>query len=108
MVIFTLIIDHFKASASPDEPRRKLKRLLAWTNKQEPGTRRIITMPDESGDDSDPTKEPRRNYLRWAFWGASAFSLAIYLLKGVIISSTGLYIIKASLLTCFATGISCM
>jgi hypothetical protein len=104
MVLFTLIIDHFKASASPDEPRRRLKRLLTWTNKREPKTGKIITMPDESGDDSDPTKEPRRNYLRWAFWGASAVLLAIYLLRGVINSSAGLYIIKASLLTMLCYG----
>jgi hypothetical protein len=33
MVIFSSVIDYFKASASPDEPPRKLTRLLPWQNK---------------------------------------------------------------------------
>jgi hypothetical protein len=102
IVIFSLIIDHFKASASPDEPTRKLKRLLPWTKK--PKTTRVITMLDESGGDSDQTKELRRNYLSWGFWGAGAVLLGTYLLRGVIISGTGLYVIKASLLTILCYG----
>jgi hypothetical protein len=102
IVIFILIIDHFKASASPDEPPRKLKRVLTWTNK--PKTGKVITMPEESGDDSDPTKGSRRNYLRWGFWSASALLLTTYLLRGAISGSTGLYIVKASLLTMLCYG----
>ncbi len=103
-VIFSLIIDHFKASASPDEPPRKLKRFLTWTNKPRPKTGNVITMADESGDDSDSTKEQRSDYLRWGFWGVSAVLLAIYFLKGTLISSPWLYIIKASLLTMLCYG----
>jgi len=104
MVIFSMIIDHFKASASPDEPPRKLKRLLTWTKKPKRETRKVITMPDENGDDSDPAKEARKNYLKWSFLGVSAFLLVTYLLRGVIIGGTGLYIIKASLLTMLCYG----
>lgn len=103
-VIFTLIIDHFKASASPDEPPRKLKRFLNWTSKPKRETRKVITMLDESGDDSDPAKEARKNYLKWSFWGVSAILLTTYLLRGIIISGTVLYIIKASLLTLLCYG----
>ncbi|HEY6264080.1 MAG TPA: hypothetical protein VIW93_04700 [Candidatus Acidoferrum sp.] len=77
MVTFSLIIDHFKASASPDESPRKLKRFLAWTKKPKPRIEKIITMVDENEDDCDPTKESRSNYLKWGFWAASAFLLAI-------------------------------
>jgi hypothetical protein len=104
MVIFTLIIDHFKASATPDEPPRRLKRLLTWTNKSKPKTRIVLTVPDESGDDYDSTKKSRRNYLRWGFWSASVLLLAIYLLRGVMSNSMALYIIKASLLTMLSYG----
>jgi hypothetical protein len=104
MVIFTLIIDHFKASATPDEPPRRLKRLLTWTNKSKPKTGIVLTVPDESGDDYDPTKKSRRNYLRWGFWSASVLLLAIYLLRGVMSNSMALYIIKASLLTMLSYG----
>jgi hypothetical protein len=104
IVIFSLIIDHFKGTASPDEPKRQLKRLLTWTKKAKPKTGKVITMPDESGDDSDPAKEARRNYLKWSFLAVSAFLLAAYLLRGVIISGTGLYIIKASLLSMLCYG----
>src|SRR5712664_3221498 len=97
IVIFSLIIDHFKASASPDEPPRKLKRFLTWTKKPKRETGKVITLPDENGDDSDPAKEARKNYLKWSFLGVSAFLLVTYLLRGFIISGTGLYIIKASL-----------
>jgi len=104
IVIFSLIIDHFKASASPDEPPRKLKRFLTWTKKPKRETGKVITLPDENGDDSDPTKEARKNYLKWSFLGVSAFLLVPYLLRGFIISGTGLYIIKASLLTMLSYG----
>jgi hypothetical protein len=104
MVTFSLIIDHFKASASPDEPPRKLKRFLAWTKKPKPRTGKIITMADENGDDSDPTKESRSNYLKWGFWAVSACLLATYLLRGVISSGAALYIIKVSLLTMLCYG----
>jgi hypothetical protein len=104
IVIFSLIIDHFKASASPDEPPRKLNRLLTWTKKPKPETGKVITMLDENGDDSDPTKEARKNYLKWSFLGISASLLATYLLRGVIISGTRLYILKTSLLTMLCYG----
>ena len=104
MVTFALMVDHFKASASPDEPPRKLKRLLTWANKPKRETRKVITMPDESEDDSDPTKVARKNYLKWSFWGVSALLLATYVLGGLIISGTGLYFIKASLLTMLSYG----
>jgi hypothetical protein len=104
IVIFSLIIDHFKPSASPDEPPRKLKRLLTWTKKPKRVSGKVITMPDENGDDSDPTKEARKNYLKWSFLCVSAILLATYLLRGFIISGTGLYIIKASLLTMLCYG----
>jgi hypothetical protein len=104
MVVFTLIIDHFKASASPDEPRRKLTRFLNWTNKPKRETRRIITMPDENGEDLDCAKEARKNYLKWSFLGVSVFLLLTYLLRGVIIGVPGLYIIKASLLIMLCYG----
>jgi len=104
MVVFTMIIDHFKASASPDQPPRKLKRLLTWRKKRKRETGKVITIPDENGNDSDPTKEARRNYLKWSFLGVSAFFLVTYLLRGVIIRGTGLYIIKASLLTMLCYG----
>jgi hypothetical protein len=103
IVIFSLIIDHFRASASPDEPPRKLKRLLTWTRpKRETG--KVITMPDEDGDDSDPSKAARKNYLKWSFLGVSAFLLMPYLIRGFTIGGTGLYIIKASLLTMLCYG----
>jgi len=104
MVTFSVIIDYFKPSESPDEPRRKLKRLLTWTKKPKPRTGKIITMADENGDDSDPTKESRSNYLRWGFWAVSAFLLATYLLRGAISSGAALYFIKASLLTMLCYG----
>jgi hypothetical protein len=104
MVVFTLTIDHFKASASPDEPRRKLTRFLNWTNKPKRETRKIITMPDENGEDTDFAKEARKNYLKWSFLGVSALIVVAYLLRGVIISGTGLYILKASLLTLLSYG----
>jgi len=104
MMIFSMIIDHFKAGASPDEPPRKLKRLLIWTKKPKRETASVITMPDENGDDSDPAKEARKNYLEWSFLGVSAFFLVTYLLRGVIIGGTELYIIKASLLTMLCYG----
>jgi hypothetical protein len=104
MVIFTLIIDHFKANASPDEPRRKLNRFLNWTNKPKREAGKVITILDEDGDDSDPAKGARKNYLRWSFLGVSATLLATYLLAGIIINGTGLYIIKASLLTILCYG----
>jgi len=104
IVIFTMIIDHFKASASPDQPPRKLKRFLTWTKKPRRETRKVITLPDENGDDSDPAKEARKNYLKWSFLGVSAFLLVTYLLRGVIISGMGLNIIKAGLLTMLCYG----
>jgi hypothetical protein len=104
VVIFSLIIDHFKASASPDEPPRKLTRFLNWAKKMKPKTGKVITTLEEDGDDSDPTKESRRNYLRWGFWAASAFLLGSYLWRGVINSSVELNIIKASLLTILCYG----
>jgi len=99
IVIFSFIIDHFKASASPNEPPRKLKKFLTWTNKPKRTARQVITMPYESGDESDPTKESRRNYLRW-----SGVLLGAYLLSGVIRNSAELYIIKGSLLTILSYG----
>ena len=104
MVVFTLIIDHFKASASPDEPPRKLKRLLTWANKPKRKTGKVITMPDDDGDDFDLTREARKNYLKWSFLGISGILLAIYLLRGVVITGMGLYIVKASLLTMLCYG----
>ncbi|GAC1661509.1 MAG: hypothetical protein NVS9B4_13850 [Candidatus Acidiferrum sp.] len=104
IVIFSLIIDNFKASASPDEPPRKLKRFVTWTKKPKQETGRVITMPDENGDDSDPAKEARKNYLNWSFLAVSAFLLVPYLLRGSIISGTELYIIKASVLTILCYG----
>lgn len=103
-VLFSLIIDHFKASASPDEPPRKLKRLLTWTKKPKRETGRVITTLDENGEDSDPSKEARKNYLKWSFLGVGALLLLTYLLRGVVISGTGLYIIKAGLLTMLCYG----
>ena len=103
-VIFILIINKFKASASPGEPPRKLKRFLTWTKKPKRESGEVITMPDEDGDDSDPSREARKNYLKWSFLGVSAFLLTAYLLRGVTISGTGLYIIKASLLTMLCYG----
>jgi hypothetical protein len=104
MVIFSLVIDHFQASASPDEPPRKLTRLLPWQNKPKAKIERIITLGGESGDDSDPARESRRNYLRWFFWGVSAILLGSYLLWGPVTSRTGLYIIKVGLLTILSYG----
>jgi hypothetical protein len=104
VVIFSLIIDHFKASASPDKPPRKLKRLVTWTKKPKRETGKVITMPDEDGDELDPSKEARKNHLKWSFWGVSAFLLLAYLLKAEIISGIGLYIIKAGLLTMLCYG----
>jgi hypothetical protein len=104
LLIFSLIIDHFKASASPDEPPRKLMRFLTWTKAPKRESGKIITMPDEDGDDSDPSKEARKNYLKWSFLGVSAFLLLAYLLTGFTVSGTGLYIIKASLLTMLCYG----
>ena len=104
IVIFSLIIDHFKASASPDEPLRNLERFLTWTKKPKRESGKVITIPDENGDDSDPTKEARKNYLKWSFLGISALLLVPYLLRGFIINGTGLYIIKASLLTLLCYG----
>jgi hypothetical protein len=104
MVIFGSVINHFKASASPDEPPRKLTRLLPWQNKPKAKMEGIITLGGESGDDSDPAKESRRNYLRWVFWGASAILIVSYLLRGAVTSRTGLYIIKVSLLTFLSYG----
>jgi hypothetical protein len=104
VVIFGLIIDHFKTSASPDEPPRKLKRLVTWTKKPRRETGKVITMPDENGDDLDPSKEARKNHLKWSFLGVSAFLLLAYLLRGEITSGIGLYIIKASLLTMLCYG----
>jgi hypothetical protein len=104
MVIFSLVIDHFKASASPDEPPRKLTRLLPWRNKPKAKVEGIITLGGESGDDSDPARESRRNYLRWVFWGVSAILLVSYLLRGAVTSRTGLYTIKVSLLTILSYG----
>jgi hypothetical protein len=104
MVIFSSVIDHFKASASPDEPPRKLTRLLPWQNKPKAKMEGIITLGGESGDDSDPTRESRRNYLRWVFWGVSAILFVSYLLRGPVTSRPGLYIIKVSLLTILSYG----
>jgi hypothetical protein len=103
MVIFSFIIDHFKASAAPDQPPRKLKRFLTWTKNPKREAGRVITIPGE-GSDSDPAKEARKNYLKWAFFGMSAFLLVTHLLRGVVISGTGLYVIKASLLTMLCYG----
>lgn len=104
MVIFSLVIDHFKTSASPDEPPRKLTRLLPWRNKRKSKVEGIITLGGESGNESDPARESRRRYLRWAFWGVSAILLVYYLLRGAVTSRTGLYIIKVSLLTILSYG----
>jgi hypothetical protein len=104
MVIFSLVIDYFKPSESADEQPRKLRRLLSWTKKRKARTEKIITMADETGDDSDPTKESRSNYLRWGFWAVSAFLLATYLLRGGISSDVALYIVKAVLLTMLCYG----
>ncbi len=104
MVVFTLIIDHFKASASPDEPRRKLARFLNWTNKPKRETRKIITIQDEKGEDLDFAKEARKNYLKWSFLAVSVFLLLTYLLGGVIIGGLKLYITKASLLIMLCYG----
>jgi hypothetical protein len=103
MVIFSFIIDHFKASAAPDQPPRKLKRFLTWTKNPKREAGRVITIPGE-GSDSDPAKEARKNYLKWAFFGMSALLLVTHLLRGVVISGTGLYVIKASLLTMLCYG----
>ena len=104
MVVFSLVIDHFKASESPEEPPRKLKRLLVWQSKPKQKMEGIITLADESGDASDPTKQSRRNYLRWVYWGASAILLVSYPLRGAVPNRTGLYIIKFSLLTMLSYG----
>jgi hypothetical protein len=104
MVVFTLVIDHFKASASPDEPRRKLTRFLNWTSKQRRETRKTITMPDEDGEDLDFAKEARKNYLKWSFLGVSAFLVVAYLLRGVTIGGPGIYFIKGSLLAMLCYG----
>lgn len=104
IVIFSLVIDHFKTGASLDEAPRKLTRLLAWQNKPKAKMGGIVTVGGESGDDSDPARESRRNYLRWVFWGVSAILLLSYLLRGTVTSRTGLYIIKVSLLTILSYG----
>lgn len=97
MVIFRAIVDRFKVSESPNEGRGKLKRLLPWVNKPKRG--KVITLADESEDDEDPTKQSRKDYLRWGFWGISVVLLASYFFEGILISGTWLYIIKAGLLT---------
>jgi hypothetical protein len=102
MVVFTLVIDHFKASASP-EPRRKLTRFLNWTSKQA-RDKKTITMPDEDGEDLDFAKEARKNYLKWSFLGVSAFLVVAYLLRGVTIGGPGIYFIKGSLLIMLCYG----
>jgi hypothetical protein len=104
MVMFSSVIDHFKASALPDEPPRKLTRLLPWQNKPKAKMEGIITLGGESGDDSDPAKESRRNYLRWVFWGFGAILIVSYLLRGAVTSKPELYIIKVSLLTFLSYG----
>jgi len=104
MIIFSLVIDHFRSMASPDEPQSELKRLLVWQNKPKAKRDRVITLEGESGDDSDPARESRRNYLRWVFWGVSAILLVSYLLRRVVTSGTGLYLIKVSLLTILSYG----
>jgi len=90
MVIFSLVIDHFRAFASPEEPPSKRKRLLVWQNKPRAKRERVITLEGEWGDDSDPARESRRNYLRWASWGLSAILLVSYLVRGAVTSGTGL------------------
>ncbi len=104
MVIFSLLIDHFRSIALPDEPPSKLKRLLVRQNKPKAKRKGIITVEGESGDDSDPGRESRRNYLQWVFWGASAILVASYLLRGAVTSGAGLYLIKVSLLTVLSYG----
>lgn len=75
MVVFTMIIDRFKARASLSEPPRKLKRLFTWTTTPKRQARKIITMLDETGE-SDAAKEARENYMKWSFYGVSTVLLA--------------------------------
>jgi hypothetical protein len=104
IVIFSLVIEHSRSNASPDEPPNKLKRLIVWQNKPNAKGEGIITVEGESGDDFDPTREPRRNHLRWVFWIASAILVMSYLVRGAAISGMGLYAIKVTLLTILCYG----
>jgi len=101
MVIFTAIVGRFKVSESPQDGPGKLKRSLPWSKKTKTG--KVITLAEE-GDDDEPTKQTRKDYLRWGFWGVSAVLLASYFFEGVLINGTWLYIIKAGLLTILAYG----
>lgn len=102
VVIFGKIIDYFKAIAAPDQPRRQLTRLLTWKGKARP--KPIITLADESGDDSDPSAASRSAYLQWGFWSVGTVLLTLYLLKGAFLRGASLYIVKAGLLTILSYG----
>jgi hypothetical protein len=101
MVLFTAIVGRFKVSESPQDGAGKLKRLLPWSKKTKTG--KVITLAEE-GDDDDPTKQSRKDYLGWGFWGVSAVLLASYFFEGVLVSGPWLYIIKAGLLTILCYG----
>lgn len=101
MVIFSAIVGRFKVSESLQDGPGKLKRLLPWSKRTKTG--KIITLAEE-GDDDDPAKQSRKDYLRWGFWGVSAVLLVSYLFEGLLIKGHWLYIIKASLLTILCYG----
>jgi hypothetical protein len=100
IVIFSAIVDNFKSRASPDEPRRKIARLLVWKSKPKP--RATITLEDE--DDSDAAKVLRSGYVRWFFWCVGAVVAGIYIFKGTVITGARLYITEAVLLTLLCYG----
>jgi hypothetical protein len=102
MVVFTGIVDRFKVSESPDHRPGKLKRFLTFPHK--PKGEKVITLAEEDEDDIDPTKQSRKDHLRWGFWGVSTVLLASYFFKGFLISSPWLHIVKACLLTMLCYG----
>ena len=101
MVTFSGIVGRFKVGVSPQAETGKLNRLLPWGKKTKTG--KVITLAEE-GEDDDPAKQSRKDYLQWGFWSVSAVLLVSYFFKGILISGPWLYIIKASLLTILCYG----